>query len=135
MFTTNGFIFADTMEPDVNNHISPRSSSVSVPGLADCSLSGGVKTTSEVGTDPPIHPDSEFDISVNNLPEKIGFLVEFQAELKSMGGDIHSLAQKLLNSFNLDNSETFKAAQLCATPGQLEFYSKTLEQVLWQPSG
>ena len=127
MFTSNGFIFADVMEPNVDNHTSPRSSSVSVPGPADCSLSGGVKTTSEVGTDPPIHPDSEFDISVNNLPEKLGFSVEFQAELKSMGGDVHSLATKLLNSFNLDDSGKFKAGQLCATPEQLEFYSKTLD--------
>ena len=80
--TTNGFIIADNIEQDANNHTSPRSSSVSVPGLADCSLPGGVKITSEVGTYPPIHPDSEFDISVNNLPEKLGFLVEFKAELK-----------------------------------------------------
>ena len=72
-FTTNGFIFADNMEPDTNNHTSPRSSSISVPGLADCSLSGGVKTTSEVGTDSPIHPDSEFDVSVNNLPRNLAF--------------------------------------------------------------
>ena len=97
------------MEPDANNHTSPRSSSASVPGLADSYLSGGVKTTSEVGTDPPIHPDLEVDINVNNLPEKLGFSVEFQAELKSMGGDVHSLAQKLLNSFNLDDLGTFKA--------------------------
>ena len=120
--TTNGFIFADNTKPDVNNHLSLRTSSVSVPDLDDCSLSGGVKTTSEVGTDPPIHPDWEFDISVNNLPEKLGFSVEFQAELKSMGGDVHSLATKLLNSFNLEDLVTFKAEQLCATPEQLEFY-------------
>ena len=44
-----------------------------------------------------------------------------------MGGDVHSLAQKLLNSFNLEDSGTFKAGQLCATPKQLEFYSKTLD--------
>ena len=65
--------FAGIMEPDADNHTSPRSSSVSVPGLADCSLSGGVKTTSEVGTNPPIHLDSDFDISMNNLPDKLGF--------------------------------------------------------------
>ena len=83
------------MEPDVKNHPSPRSSSVQVLGLADCSLSGGVKSTSEVGTNPPTHPDCDFDISVNNLPEKLGFSPEFQAELKSLGGDVHCLAQKL----------------------------------------
>ena len=54
------------MEPDANLHTSSRSSSVSVPGLADCFLSGGVKTTSEV------------DISVNYLPEKLGFSVELK---------------------------------------------------------
>ena len=32
-----------------------------------------------------------------------------------------------MNSFNLDNSGKFKAGQLCATPEQLEFYSKTLD--------
>ena len=32
-----------------------------VPGLEDCSLSGGVKSTSEVGTNPPPSPDLEFD--------------------------------------------------------------------------
>ena len=123
-FTTTGFIFTDNMEPDTDNRTSPRSSSVSVPGLADCSLSGGVKITSEVATNPPIHPDSEFDISVINLPEKLGFSVEFQAELKSMGGDFHSLATKFLNSFNLDDSGKFKAGQLCATP---KYCSKILD--------
>ena len=44
-----------------------------------------------------------------------------------MGGNIHGLAQKLLNSFNLDNSRKFKAGQLCATPEQLEFYFKTFD--------
>jgi len=32
-----------------------------------------------------------------------------------------------LNSFNLEDSGTFKAGQLCAPPEQLEFYSKTLD--------
>ena len=43
-------------------------------------------------------------------------------ELEAVGGNIHSLATKLLNSFNVDNSGKFKAGQLCATPEQLEFY-------------
>ena len=72
-FTTNGFIIADNMESGTNNHPSPRSSSVSVPDLDDCSLSGGVKSTLEVGTNPPTHLDYDFDISMNNLPEKLGF--------------------------------------------------------------
>ena len=78
------------MKPDTDNHSTPRSSSVLVPDLDDCSLSGGVKTTSEVGTNPPTHSDYDFDISVNNLPEKLGFSTEFKAELKSIGGDVHS---------------------------------------------
>ena len=45
----------------------------------------------------------------------------------AVGGNIHSLATKLLNSFNLDDSGKFKAGQLCAKPEQLEFYSKTLD--------
>ena len=115
------------MEPDVKNQTSPRSTSVPVPGLADCSLSGGVKSTSEVDTNPPPLPSSEFDITVANLPEKLGFSPEFQEELVAVGGNIHSLAMKLLNSFNLDDSGKFKAGQLCAKPEQLEFYSKTMD--------
>ena len=65
--------FLQIMKPDVKNYPSPRSSSVQVPGLADYSLSGGVKSTSEVGVNPPTHPDCDFGISVNNLPEKLGF--------------------------------------------------------------
>ena len=82
------------MEPDVKNQPSPRSSSVTVLGLADCSLSGGVKSTSEVGTKnpPPLPNSDEFDISVANLPKKLGFTPEFQEELVSVGGNIHSLA-------------------------------------------
>ena len=110
------------MEPDIINHPSPRPSYVSVPGLADGSFSGGVKCTFEVGTNPPPPPSSEFDITVANLPEKLGFSPEFQEELVAVGGNIHSLATKLLNSFNLDDSGKFKAGQLCATPKQQEFY-------------
>ena len=64
---------------------------------------------------------------MSNLPEKLSFSPEFQAELEAVGGNIHSLPTKLLNYFNLDNSGKFKAGQLCATPEQLEFYSKTLD--------
>ena len=116
------------MEPDVKNHPNARPSSVTVPGLADCSLSGGVKSTFEVGTiSPPLPSSEEFNISVANLPEKLGFSPEFQEELVSVGGNVHSLAVKLLNSFNLDDSGCFKAGQLCVKPEQLEFYSKTLD--------
>ena len=98
-------LFAD-MEPDVKNQPSPRpSSSAMVPGLPDCSLLGGVKSTPEAGTiSPPSQSQVEdFDITVSNLPEKLGVPPEFQEELKSVGGSIHISAEKLLNSFNLDD--------------------------------
>ena len=47
--------------------------------------------------------------------------------MKSVGGSVHPLAEKLLNSFNLDNSGCFKAGKLCSTAEQLEFYTKTLD--------
>ena len=118
------------MEPDIKNQPSPRpSSSAMIPGLPDCSLLGGVKSTPEAGTqNPPTHPKvDEFDISVTNLPEKLGFSPEFQEELVSVGGNVHSFAEKLLNSFNLYDSGCFRAGQLCSNPEQLEFYSKTLD--------
>ena len=103
------------MKPDVKNNPSPRSTSVQVPGLADCSLAGGVKSTSKVGTSPPPIPDSDdFDVTVNNLPEKLGFTPQFQEELAAVRGNIHSLAVKLINSFNSDDSGKFMAA-LCQT--------------------
>ena len=84
-FTTNGSIL-QIMEPDVTNQTSPRSTSAPVSGLADCSLLGGVKSHQEVGTIPPFLPSSEeFDISVANLPEKLGFSSQFQEELAVAG--------------------------------------------------
>ena len=94
-----------------NNHVdhpSPRSTSVPVPGLDDCSPSGGDKSTSEVGINlPPHSPDSEFDISVNDLPEKLGFSADIQSELEAIGGNLQSLTTKLLNSHNLADSGEF----------------------------
>ena len=90
---------------------------------------GGDKSTPETGTvSPPSQSKVEdFDITVSNLPEKLGFPPEFQEELKAVGGSLHVLAERLLNSFNLDNMGSFKAGQLCSTSKQLEFYSKTLD--------
>ena len=88
-------LFAD-MEPNVQSQSSPRpKSSVQVPGLPDCPLLGGDKSTPETGTpNPPSQSKVEdFDITVNNLPEKLGFPPEFQDELKAVGGSIHVLAQ------------------------------------------
>ena len=134
-------LFAD-MEPNIKSQPSPRpSSSAMVPGLPDCSLLGGVKSTPEAGTlSPPSQSKVEdFDILVANLPEKLGFTPEFQEELKSVGGSIHSLAEKLLNSFNLDDTGRFKAGKLCSTPEQLNFYSKVLDEgpmvIRWLTTG
>ena len=88
-------LFAD-MEPDVQSQSSPRpKSSVPVPGLPDCSLLGGDKSIPETGTlSPPSQSKVEdFDITVNNLPEKIGFPPEFQAKLEAIGGNVHMLVQ------------------------------------------
>ena len=113
------------MENKHDDHPSPRSTSVPVPGLDDCYLSGEDKTTSEVGTKPPpSSKDSEFDITVSNLPEKLSFSAEFQAELKAVGGNLQSLALKMLNLPNIDDKSQFKAGKLCSTPGQLDFYTK-----------
>ena len=118
------------MEPGVRNQSSPRpKSSVKVPGLPDCSLLDGGKFTHDTGTKNPPYKSKvkDFEINVNNLPEKIGFPPEFQAELEAVGGSVHMLVQRLLNSFNLDEKDSFKAGQLCSTPKQLEFYTKTLD--------
>ena len=82
---------------------------------------GGVKSTPEAGTSSPPSQSKveDFDITVYNIPEKIGFPPEFQEELKSVGGSIHSLAEKLLNYFNLDDTGSFKAGKLCNTPEKL----------------
>ena len=88
-------LFAD-MKPDFQNQSSPRpKSSAQVPGLPDCPLLGGDKSTPETGTlSPPSQSKVEdFDITVNNLPEKLGFSPEFQEELATVGGKVQSLIQ------------------------------------------
>ena len=84
------------MEPGVRNQSSPRpKSSVTVPALPDCSLLGGGKSTPKTGTkNPPSKSEVEdFDITVNNLPESIGFPPKFQEELEAVGGSVYELAQ------------------------------------------
>ena len=117
-------LFAD-MEPNASNQNNPRpSSSASVPGLLDCHPRSRENSPQEAGTviPPPQSQIEEFDITVLNLPEKLGFSSEFQEDLKSVRGSVHTLAEKLLNTFNLDNSGCFKAGRLCSTAEQLEFY-------------
>ena len=122
------------MKPNVQNQSSPRpTSSALVLGLLDCSLLGGDKSTLEIGAvSPPSNIEVEdFDITVANLPEKLGFSSEFWDELKVVGENPHYLAERLLSSFNLDNSGGLRAGQLCGTPEQLDFYTKYLMQDLW----
>ena len=96
-------LFAD-MKPNVQSQSSPRPiSSAPVPGLPDCSLLGGDKSTPETGTvSPPSQSKvEEFDITVSNLPEKLGFSPEFRKDLKAVGGSPHALAERLLDSLTL----------------------------------
>ena len=57
----------------------------------------------------------------------------------AVGGNVHSLAVKMLNSFNLEDLGKFRAGQLCVKPEQLEFYSKILGAgpmvTLWLATG
>ena len=122
-------LFAD-MDPNSSNQNSSRpSSSAPVPGLLDCHPGGRDISSQEAGTNipPPQSKIEEFDITVANLPEKLGFSSEFREDLKSVGGSVHVLAEKLLNTFNLDDSGSFRAGRLCSTAEQLQFYSKTLD--------
>ena len=100
-----------------------------MPGLPDCPPKSRDKSPQEAGTiiPPPQSQIEDFDINVLNLPEKLGFSLEFQEKLKSVRGSVHSLAVKLLNTFNLDELGSFQAGKLCSTAEQLEFYSKTLD--------
>ena len=122
-------LFAD-MKPNIQNTSSPRPTpSPPVPGLPDCSLLGGDKSTPETGAiSPPSNIEVDnFDITVANLPEKLGFSSEFRDELKAVGGNPHYLAERLLNLFNLDDTGGYRAGCLCGTPEQLEFYTKILD--------
>ena len=121
-------IFFADMDTNSSNSSRP-SSSAPVPGLQNCQSGGRDISSQEAGTNipPPQSQIEEFDITVANLPEKLGFSSEFREDLKSVGGSVHVLAEKLLNTFNLDDSGSFKAGGLCSTAEQLQFYSKTLD--------
>merc|ERR1712041_33260 len=69
---------------------------------------------------------SDLDVTISNLPKKLGFSKEFQEELQRVGGSSQSLAVRLLESHDTENLG-FKAGQLCATPEQLNFYTKILD--------
>ena len=80
-------LFAD-MDPNSSNQNSSRpSSSAPVPGLLDCHPGGRDISSQEAGTNfpPPQSQIEEFDITVANLPEKLGFSSEFWEDLKSVG--------------------------------------------------
>ena len=63
---------------------------------------------------------------MSSLPEKLGFLPEFQAELEAVGGIIHSLATNLLNSFNLVDSGKFRLSSFVQLLSNLSFIQKLL---------
>ena len=99
-----------------------------MPGLGDCHLSDGIKPSSEVGTNSPLKEvDENFDITISNLPEKLGFSAEFQEELTLVGGNVEFLAKKLLKSHDLSDRKFFQEGKLCSTPKKLAFYTKTLD--------
>ena len=111
-------LFAD-MKPDVQNQSSPRpTSSATAPGLSDSSLLGRDKSTLETGAinSQLNSEEDDFDITVTDLPEKLGFSPEFLEEIKAVGGNPHYLAERLLSAFNLDDSGGFRAGRLCGTP-------------------
>ena len=55
------------------------------------------KTWPEVSAESPIDiDDSDLDVTVSNLPEKLGFSKEFQDKLERVGGRSQSLAARLL---------------------------------------
>ena len=78
-------------------------------------LGAGAKTEPQVSAESPIDvDDNELDVTISNLPEKLGFSKEFQEELEKMGGNSQSLAVRLLESHDTETLG-FKAGQLCAT--------------------
>ena len=118
------------MKPDVQSQSSPRPTpSATAPGLLDSSLLGRDKSTLETGaiSSQINSEEDDFDITVADLPEKLGFSPQFLEELNIVGGNPHYLAERLLSAFNLDDSGGFRAGQLCSTPEQLDFYMKHLD--------
>ena len=111
---------------------SPGTTSESAPVPDDSSptvrdLVASAKTWPEVSAESPLDiDDSDLDITVSNLPDKLGFTKEFQDELEKVGGSSQSLAARLLESHDTETLG-FKAGQLCATPEQLKFYTQTLD--------
>ena len=82
----------------------------------------GAKTWPQVSAESPIDvDDSDLDVTISNLPEKLGFSKEFQDELEKVGGSSQSLAVRLLESHDTETLG-FKVGQLCATPKHLKFY-------------
>ena len=112
------------MKPDVQNQSNPRPTpSATAPRLSDSPLWDRDKSTSETGAINS-HLNSEeddFDITVADLSEKLGFYPHFLKELEAVGGNPYSLAERLLSAFNLDDLSGFRAGQLCGTPEQLDF--------------
>ena len=109
-------------DPEFQINPSPGSTSAYVPGPADISLLGGAKLPREVGTvtTPTISYEDDYDVTIANLPEKLGLSPEFLEELAKVGGNGLDLCHKLLHSHSTEG-KSFRARQ------QHEFYCKTLD--------
>ena len=109
-------------DPEFQINPSPGSTSAPVPGPANWSLLGGAKLPREVGTvtTPPITYKDDYDVTIANLPEKLGLSPEFLEELAKVGGNGLDLCHKLLHSHSTED-KSFRAGQ------QHEFYFKTLD--------
>ena len=62
---------------------------------------------------PTVSDDDDYDVSIKNLPEKLGFTPDFLAEVEIVGGDSLQLYHRLLAS-HLSEGSTFRASQQVA---------------------
>ena len=116
--TVNGVLLTDlcsVMNPEHGPEYPEPSlgpSSALTPGPVDCPLLGVAKTPGgECHFNKSPTDSDDFDISITNLPEKLGFTPEFLAELDKVGGDSLPLCHKLLVSHTSEGSD-FRAGQL-----------------------
>ena len=134
----NSVLLTD-LNPDINPESdrdfldpSPGPASAQTPGPVDCSLLGVAEMPSEVGVisiKSPTESD-DYDVSISNLPEKLGFTPEFLAEVEKVGGNSLQLCHKLLASHSSEGSH-FRAGQLCSTAEQFIFIHTPWTLVQW----
>ena len=73
-------------------------SGTSTPGPADCSLLGRAKLPRELSANAmsPTLNEDDFDVSISNIPEKLGLSPEFFEELEKVGGNRLDLFKNFL---------------------------------------